>query len=524
MMREDTFFEHVYRTFYSFAEIKPEDIGIIFSRDSSYPLLESIRDPIMTIPLPKSVNEKYVYEGMVFENTPEGRRNMWSLFLATIYHLSAHAATLPYSKYEKWVKRKTPDTCWQVIDFIEDILADRYLYHKDKEVWQNMAEMKKRILENGNTVQAQRLNHTTTNGFQTAYDSSKIASMRDEIIKNIGKNGFEEKLLSIATVLYKNKESMQKVILPFEDHHKSSWSPKVELPGIEFEPFGIFDEQVVKLDELWEESEQRKNKILRRYRKHLKGLHFDSIVIPPGNIQTYERMKSKTLPMLRRIRQQIRLIANLTDDPKIDQVGYIDMQMAIQAIASEGATTDIFERDELRRGEEAWVILVDKSASMQLRFDSLMEFAVTVSESANELTGKSDAWALYSFDNHFQILKDFKERYNQEVKARIGTMKQGGLSLLPDAIELASRILAEDPRERKYIFIITDGHPSGYDRIQEAFSKVIKKTEISGITLVGIGITKAVTHKFKKSVRGTDLKQLVVKFITAYKAASSTDA
>jgi hypothetical protein len=45
---------------------------------------------------------KNIYEGMVFENTPEGRRNMWSLFLATIYHLSAHAATLPYSQYQKW--------------------------------------------------------------------------------------------------------------------------------------------------------------------------------------------------------------------------------------------------------------------------------------------------------------------------------------------------------------------------------------------------------------------------------------
>src|SRR5690349_16937246 len=102
MMREDTFFEHIYRIFYNFAEVKPEDIGILFSRSSSYPLLESVQNPVMTIPLPKFVNDKFVYEGMIFENTKEGRRNMWSLFLATVYHLSAHAATLPYSKYEKW--------------------------------------------------------------------------------------------------------------------------------------------------------------------------------------------------------------------------------------------------------------------------------------------------------------------------------------------------------------------------------------------------------------------------------------
>jgi Mg-chelatase subunit ChlD len=110
-----------------------------------------------------------------------------------------------------------------------------------------------------------------------------------------------------------------------------------------------------------------------------------------------------------------------------------------------------------------------------------------------------------------------------ETKARIGDITQGGLSLLPDAIELATRILNDDPRERKYIFVITDGHPSGYDKIHEAFSKTVKKTEISGITLIGIGITKAITRKFRNNVRGTDLKELVVKFITAYKTAASSD-
>jgi nitric oxide reductase activation protein len=184
-------------------------------------------------------------------------------------------------------------------------------------------------------------------------------------------------------------------------------------------------------------------------------------------------------------------------------------------------SNEIFEREEIRRGEEAWVILVDRSASMSLRFEEIKEFTVCVSESANELTGKYDAWALYSFDNNFQILKDFKERYNREVQARIGSLENGGLSLLPDAIELAHRILQDDPREKKYIFVITDGHPTGYMRIQEAFSKIVKKTEISGITLVAIGVSKKISSKFRNSAHGKDLKQIVAKFITAYRTASS---
>ena len=101
MRDDDSFYEFVYRTFYGFAEAKPEDIGLVVSRDIQYPLIESIRDPVIAIPIPRLVNDKYVYEGMVFENTAERRRDMWFLFLATLYHLSAHAAVTLYSRYEK---------------------------------------------------------------------------------------------------------------------------------------------------------------------------------------------------------------------------------------------------------------------------------------------------------------------------------------------------------------------------------------------------------------------------------------
>ena len=517
----DNFYDFVYETFYGFSDVRAEDVGIIFSRDVQYPLIDLLQEPVMVIPMPKLVGKQYVYEGMVFDNSPEGRKDMWSLFLATLYHLSSHAAVASYAKYEKWRENKTADTCWKVIDFIEDISAERYLRHKDKAIWQNMSTIEARLLE----VTKSNESHSSKNPryskrFQDQNESTKISLLRDEIAESIGKDGYEKKLLSIADFLYKNRELLERPLLPFQEHHEVLWSPKVGDNGIKLERSGAFEAQAQKLDSLWETHEQQRNKILKRYKKHLKGLNFDSIVIPAGNVQAYEKIKANTLPMLRRIRQQIRLIANLTDDPKIDQIGYIDMQMAIQAVASEGQTTEIFERDELRRGEEAWVILIDKSASMELRFDSLKEFAVCVSESANELTGKQDAWALYSFDNNFNIVKDFKEKFNQEIKARIGTITNGGLSLLPDAIELSARILTEDPRERKYIFVVTDGHPSGYDRIHEAFTKTIKKTEMHGITLVGIGVTKAISRKFRNSARGTDLKQLVTKFVTAYKVVA----
>ena len=512
---EQNFYEFVYRLFYKFSQTTPEQVGLIFSKKLVYPLLKLNSDVCMEMPLPKLVDEKYVFEGLIFEDTEEGRKSMWSLFLATLYHLAGHAAVSIYHDYENWRKNKTDDICWQVIDFIEDIKVQRFISHTDMEIWANIANIESQFVT--------KIKESGTKGSKRKpYFSEENEKSRNLLRQQIlASKGDDSNNMTIADYLYDNRELFLVQQLPYVEQHSPKWLLKFEEFGPKLYPSGVFEEQALKLDELWEVDAQAKRRIIRNYRKHLKNLQFDAIIVPIGNLQSYEKIKLKTLPMLRRVRQQIRMISNLTDDPKIDQIGYVDMQLAIQAIASEGQSNEIFERDELRRGEEAWIILIDKSASMRLRFDRLKEFAVCVSESANELTGKQDAWALYSFDNNFQILKDFKERYNREVQARIGGIENCGLSLLPDAIALSTKILSDDPRERKYLFIITDGHPSGYDRIHEVFSKIVRKTDVSGITLVAIGVTKTGSKKFRNSVRGTDLKQLVIKFITAYRTASS---
>ncbi|HEV2193480.1 MAG TPA: vWA domain-containing protein [Nitrosopumilaceae archaeon] len=528
--KEQNFFEFVYDVFYKFAQTKPEDVSLTFSRKTQYPTMEFTPELQITIPLPKKQQDgRYVFEGMVFEDSENGRRDLWCLFLATIYHMAAHAGASTYHIYEQWRKNKTHDVCYRVIDFIEDVTVEKYISHANPEIWENIKNISSKLIlsQTNQDGKHQKIVHRKKRDSKPYdfHDNQKtIEKIKNEIIEKRGGDDHKEKMLSFANLLYKNRELLPKTVLPYCEHREYEQIIKTEKMGVEFEPHGeLFEENIVKLDELWGMDERSKNKILRTYKKYLKDLKFDMIVIPPGNLHSFAQIKTKTLPMLRRIRQQIRMIANLTDDPKIDEIGYVDMQMAIQAVASEGQTQSIFERDELRRGEEAWVILVDKSASMNLRFDQIKEFTVCLSESANELTGKTDGWALYSFDNNFQILKDFKEKYNKEVQARIGGIENSGLSLLPDAIQLATRILDADPRERKYLFVITDGHPSGYERIQEQFSKVVKKTEVSGITLVAIGVSKAITGRFRNSAKGHDLKGLVAKFITAYRAVATSD-
>ena len=197
------------------------------------------------------------------------------------------------------------------------------------------------------------------------------------------------------------------------------------------------------------------------------------------------------------------------------------MQYAIQAIASESNTVEVFEQDEVRRVEEAWVILLDCSGSMKLKFSKMKEFALCVAETANELTGRSDAWALHGFDSKFRIIKDFKENYSQEVKARVGALKSGGLSFVPDAIELGNRLLKEDPRERKYLFVITDGQPSGDDRFEKRLQKIVRNIGISGVSIIGVGMNNSFKKILSNSCDASNLHDMVTKFIRTYQDAAA---
>lgn len=519
IQREETFYEFSYKLFYGFARIKPEQVGLVFSRDMVYPQIDLGSHPQVSVPLPKLIGGKYAFEGMLFDNTDQGRTSLWCLFLITIYHMAAHAAVSSYARYSEWQKNKDCDVSWRAIDFIEDLRVRRYILQSNAELACSIERMEADIAEH---MQEKRLvgHNLGKNHRYIKDDMQKMDTVRERILVS---HENDTGLVRTADFLYSNQSLLASTpLLPHQEHHKQHFFIKFEKIGPNLEPTGMLSEQVKKISTLWQVDEREKSRLFRRYQKLFKNLNFDRVIVPVGHLRNFMQIKSDNVSLLRKIRQQT-LTLNLNDDSKICEIGHVDLQMAVQAIASEGITNEIFEHDELRRGEEAWVILIDTSASMRLRFDKIKEFLVCIAESANDLTGKSDAWALYGFDNNFQILKDFREKYTTEIQARIGGLRTGGLSFLPDAIEVAMRVLATDPRDRKHIFVITDGHPSGYDKIQDAFSRTVKKAEIYGISLVAIGVSKTVTRVFKNSVRGSDLKQMISRFITVYRTVSASD-
>ena len=521
--KDKTFFDFVYDIFYKVANQTPDKISFQFSYNVNYPMISFRPQLELIMPLPRIQDDNFVFEGMVFENSDKGRTSLWGLFLSSVYHLAVHAAVSKYAIYAQWCKKKTADVCWKVIDFIEDIAVEKYLSENHPEIWKNMSSINTSLISSYNNQKIKQKNKSDEKIESKLYyineDEKRIEKLKQDIL--LKRNPMsEESILPYADELYASRNLLPENIFPYVEHHKDEQFIKFEKKGIEFQMDDLFRENVALLNELWEQNEKEKSQLLKRYKKGLKGLNFDSVVIPSGDLHKFEEIKIKILPMLRKIRQQIRMVTNAEDEPKSDELGIVNMQFAIQAIASENTSMDIYDRDSIRRTEEAWLILVDTSASMRLKFDKIKEFAICIAEAATELTGKADAWGMYSFDNNFTILKDFNEKYNTEVKARIGSLKGGGLSLLPDALELSSRILAADPRDRKHIFILTDGHPSGYDQIENRFAKVVKVIEMSSTSLIAVGLSKKMGRTFKNHAGGSDLKQLVTNFIAAYRAVS----
>lgn len=515
----NTFLEQVFEIFYKTSTKQPADVSLSLSDRISYPMLNFSSPFEIVLPLPKVQEDKYLFEGFLFENTDEGRQKMWFLFLSSIYHLAAHSAVSDYSLYEKWCKNKTHEICWQVIDFIEDAVVEKYLSAAIPEVWNCIQKINHNLINSSKRHQ----DYVNQHGFSQFYlrvNQDKIEAIKKQILVTRDEVDHAKTLLECADLLYKNKILLPNLILPYVEHHNYMNTLQIPKMSPEFEIGSVFKEKIPILDDLWYRDERRKTKMLARYRKNLEGLHFDDINIPDQDVHSFLQVKDKNSMMIRKIRNQIRTVNNTVDDPRTEEMGSVDMQAAIQAIAA-NKQFDIFEQEFARRREESWVILVDNSASMKLRFNKVKELLVSLSESADELTGREGTWALYGFDNNFSILKDFGEKYSQEIRGRIGGIKSGGLSFIPDAIELAARILAEDPSERKYIFIFTDAYPSGYEGVDIRFQETVKLLDKLGIKAIGIGLSNNIQKFFKIHCTGEELREIVAKFISSYRSAAS---
>jgi hypothetical protein len=315
--------------------------------------------------------------------------------------------------------------------------------------------------------------------------------------------------IEIETVFRKSLDTLG-CTRPLEGTMASYWKKERDIEALQ-----AFDSEIHERD--------RQEKILSKLREYLVGTNLKSVEFPEEDYTQYLRARSLLAGGSRRLLDSLRVAQDALDDDPGKEMGQLDLTAVIQAILSKKPATDVFFKDEYLSKSYAWSILFDASASMNVKGEFARALAIVVAEATKELLIDPGSWTLFAFSDRFYVLKDSAEAYTQKVRARIGGLRFHGLTYMPDAIQVAGQILAKRYDEQRFLIVISDGWPYGYDDIPEALKKSIASVQKEGIIVIGIGVeTEKMGSLFKLSSSVYTQKDLMKKFSRIYTDASAT--
>lgn len=156
-----------------------------------------------------------------------------------------------------------------------------------------------------------------------------------------------------------------------------------------------------------------------------------------------------------------------------------------------------FQTFERKMRDMSTLILADVSLSteagitQEIRVIDMIQDALMVfSESLNRL---QDRFAIYTFSSikntkvNFHIIKNFKEKYSDNVRGRIHAIKPGYYTRMGAGIRESAKILEKQQSANKLLLILSDGKPNDVDRYDgrygiEDTKKAIEEVKKKGIT------------------------------------------
>jgi hypothetical protein len=267
---------------------------------------------------------------------------------------------------------------------------------------------------------------------------------------------------------------------------------------------------------------QREQKILGKIEAYLSLTNFKSVSFPQEDYTQYLRARNLVQGASRRLLDILRSAFNYLDEDPRQEMGQLDLPSVIQSLASNKPATDVFVLDEYLKPSFAWSLVFDVSNSMQVKGEYGRALAIAVAEAAKELMTDPTSWTFFAFSDRLYVVKDSTESYSKRVRARIGGLKFEGLTFLPDAIQIAGKMLAKRFEEQRCLIVISDGWPMGYENMPEILKKAVENLLLRGVIVLGIGVETAQMGRFFKLHTSVyTQKDLVNKFGSLYAAASS---
>ena len=495
-----------------------DDVDFNITNQIEYAKIEYGKKIIVTIPSPLSLRDQYFLEGNVFSDYQEHVNSIWSLYLSTLYHAGAHVRLSNYTEYDQWLKNKSFEKGWNVINFIEDVKVEGFLKKEYPEIWQNMTMIKMLYdTHYDNQIHnSSEFSREVFSKFSGIENTKKI--WRDKVTKTLSKmrDCKIKELSPFLDLLYKNQYLLPKNNYPYCDRPFYKKYQK-GIPNMMIPPKAEFESSIEELNESWLREAFLEAQQLERYQKYGKNSNFDEIQINPENFGEFMRITNANASDLKRLRNTLRTLSFYVDSPAFEEIGLIEMPSAIQRVGSQCEEIECFEQDIPRKENENWVVVFDNSSSMKLKFEEMKKFIICLGETAEQINRDGGKWGLYSFNNKFLIVKDHRESYNQKVKARIGGLKSSGLSFISDAVDMGLKILQHDNKSvNKYLIIVSDGRTLGSEQAENEFLRSLQRAKKQRINLIGIGTPENMRKHFAFTVDYTDTKKSVKKFIDSY--------
>jgi hypothetical protein len=534
------FFDFAGATAHQITKKSSDKLKILLHEDLKYPYLgKDSRGFVLHLIKPKRLDEKNVYfQGLKFNlQNPTHKKIIWYLFKASVYHLSMHSLLSDFSLYSKWARGKNANLSTFVISLLEDAIVSKHLKQSFRWALPEIAyantvsflRMKdvEELPNDISRIMASTLLNYSLGKVKGNLENDMLTDVEaiTSILHKIGENPTVDEKVDAATQIYGALavygEAFEVPSLLYAESHgtndpfyEQSTPAEEEIQQHLAEALTAIDTEIKDEEQLktvlqslkenevqqvftaWQEYENSKLKILKDYVEIGKDTRFEDFEFPTEDYTEFQRRREILGGPIRRILYRLRLLKNVGGEDFRQESGFVDLQEAIQVIASKSQRTDIFMREELQTREDAWSILIDASHSLNMFKGEVRGIALCLAEVAKMLILDQNSWGMYAFNNKFYVIKDFSEKYDSRVRARIGGLTHGGFTYLPDAVLLAAQALTKRLEESRVLVVVSDFFPAGYEDAEEKLKENIKKIERMGVGVIGIGVNSRAAKQY----------------------------
>ncbi|MDV3243923.1 MAG: VWA domain-containing protein [Nitrososphaerales archaeon] len=557
--------EYAWNTLTNVSKTEYDGIRLLLDESLPRPMIgREASGYVVKLPVPRKEREGiYSLQGLYADTDNQNWTTLWRLFRASLYHAAFHVLHSDVERYIEWARGKDRYAAIYAVSLVEDYKITVMAHREWSPLLQDIAY--------ANFISAMRMrdpDQVSNGGFRATLklllevwgvstrseprgdedtEVVKVGNRVRSLVQRFvyGSVGVEA-LVDAAAAAYELVDSKgvltQIPSFPHTESHSGGEAFESRLVegrqggtarlegayealGVNLEKDQVAPHVAEGRDALQAiiDHESRATKIREHYINTISSTRLEGVEFPRADICSFMRTRSELAGPIRSIRDRIMQVRNVLDENQGEESGQVDMQAAMQVVASKQVRTDVFWRDQLMGKEEAWAILIDASKSISQASVQLRGMTTCLAEVANGLMREKSRWAVFAFSNTFQIVKDFDEAYTIDSKARIGGLVQGGPTYLPDALVTAARALNTRPLDSKYLVVVSDCLPTGYRGIEDELKKRIEAVSRSGVMLLGLGVqSSAVSKYFKVNCVMTTPHELVKFFVKAYMELSSS--